>query len=75
MVAVKAMEGGILRIRQHYSRLVWTPSVEGVEKVPGQADQDGNHDIYVMDTDGGNLKQVTFTDYPVRNQHPKWSGK
>ena len=56
MVAVKAMEGGILRIRQHYSRLVWTPSVEGVEKVPGQADQDGNHDIYVMDTDGGNLK-------------------
>ena len=46
----------------------WSPDGS---KIAFQSDRGGNWDIYVMDADGSNVKQIT--DSPARDMQPAWS--
>ena len=47
------------------------PGAPDGERIAFTSRQNGNWDIYVMDTSGGNLQQLT--DEPAKDWHPAWS--
>jgi TolB protein len=53
------------------SRAVWSPEGTRIAFDSGFPRQDGNVDIFVMNSDGTNLKQLT--DHPRVDSQPSWS--
>jgi TolB protein len=53
------------------SRAVWSPDGTRIAFDSGFPRQDGNVDIFVMNSDGTNLKQLT--DHPKIDSQPSWS--
>ena len=50
-----------------------TPALKANGKIAFVSDRDGNNEIYVMDADGGNQKQLTNNLPDTSNTEPAWS--
>lgn len=45
-----------------FSRQPWSPNLEESSQLTFTSDRDGDHDVYVMDSDGSNVTQLTTDD-------------
>jgi len=48
----------------------WAPDAS---RIAFTSDADGNYEIYTMDPDGGDVRQLTFTAPPIQHVGPKYS--